>query len=502
MSVAKKLVGQTAAYGLSSIIGRTLNFLLFPLYLGIFAPEDYGVINGLYAYVGFFNILFTFGLETAFFRFANQPGTDQQQLFNRVLSFLMISSIVLTGSILLFINPIAEAINFPDQKLFISWLAIILAVDAIVSIPFARLRLQNKAGKFAGIKMANVFITVLANVFIYWFCYNVYQENFLANLKPLVAKIYFPEWKLGYIFLINLLANLLLIPLLWREFGSLRFTLDFTFMKPLLRYAYPIMLMGFAGIVNELLDRILLLKLLPPNFYPNLNSKAALGVYGGCYKIATFMTLTIQAFRYAGEPFFFSQAKEKNSAATFALVTKWFVIVCTFIFLFISANLEDFKFLLRRPSYYQGMAVIPILLLANLFLGVYYNLSAWFKLTDKTHYGTFISFGGAAITILLNVLLIPVLGYMGCAWATLACYFSMALACYIFGQKFYPIPYPVWTMAGYLVLALGLVAAANYVQIEDFVGRHLFHLGLCGVYLLVILVIEKPQMALKRRSTV
>ncbi|MDQ3291917.1 MAG: polysaccharide biosynthesis C-terminal domain-containing protein [Bacteroidota bacterium] len=498
MSVAKKLVGQTAAYGLSSIIGRTLNFLLFPLYLGIFAPEDYGVINGLYAYVGFFNILFAFGLETAYFRFANQPGADQQALFNRVLSFLIFSSILLTGLILLFINPISELIDFPDQQLFISWLAVILAVDAIVSIPFARLRLENKAGKFAAIKMINVLITVLANVFIYWFCYNVYQENFLAELKPVIAKIYFPEWKLGYIFLINLIANLLLIPLLWREFSSLRFSLDFSFMKPMLRYSYPIMLMGFAGIVNELLDRILLLKLLPDNFYPNLTSKGALGVYGGCYKLATFMTLAIQAFRYAGEPFFFSQAKEKNSATTFALVTKWFVIVCAFIFLFISVNLEDFKFLLRRPSYYQGMGVIPILLLANLFLGVYYNLSAWFKLTDKTYFGTLISFGGAGITILLNVLLIPVLGYMGCAWATLACYFSMALACYLFGQKYYPIPYPVKTIAGYLVLAIGLIVIAKYINISDFILRHIFHLGLCGVYLLLIFILEKPLRFIKR----
>ena len=498
MSVAKKLVGQTAAYGLSSIIGRTLNFLLFPLYLGIFAPEDYGVINGLYAYVGFFNILFTFGLETAFFRYANQPGANQQQLFNRVLSFLIISSIILTTCILLLINPISRAINFSDQQLFISWLAVILAVDAITSISFARLRLENKAAKFAGIKMLNVLITVAANIFIYWFCYNVYQENFLASLKPIISKIYFPEWKLGYIFLINLAANLLLIPLLWREFSSFRFSLDFTFMKPLLRYGYPIMLMGFAGIVNELLDRILLLELLPTNFYPGLTSKGALGVYGGCYKLATFMTLAIQAFRYAGEPFFFSQAKEKNSAHTFALVTKWFVIVCAFIFLFISVNLEDFKFLLRQPSYYQGMAVIPILLLANLFLGVYYNLSAWFKLTDKTYFGTFISFGGAAITIILNIALIPVLGYMGCAWATLACYFSMAVACYYFGQKFYPIPYPVITIAGYLVLAISLVYAAQQVAIVDFIWRHLFHVGLCGIYLMVIFLIEKPTLKLSR----
>ena len=492
-SVAKKLVGQTAAYGISSIIGRVLNFLLFPLYLGIFAPEDYGIINGLYAYVGFFNILFTFGLETAFFRYANQPGTDRQQLYNRVLTFLIFTSVSLAGIIFIFTAPIARLINFPEQQLFIRWLAIILAVDAIVAIPFARLRLENKAKKFATLKMTNILITVGANLFIYLFCHNIYAGNFLPELKPIIARIYFPEWKLGYIFLINLLANLLLIPMLWREFSSFRFTWDLLFMQPLLRYGYPIMLMGFAGIVNELLDRILLIELLPTGFYPTLNSKGALGVYGGCYKLAMFMTLAIQAFRYAGEPFFFSQAKEKNSAITFALVMKWFVIVCAFIFLFVSANLDDFKILLRRPSYQQGLMVVPILLLANLFLGIYYNLSAWFKLTDKTYIGTYISFGGAAITIILNVLLIPVLGYMGCAWATLACYFSMALACYLLGQKYYPIPYPIGAISGYLGVAILLVLAALYVPVTDFIWRHIFHLGICVAFVLLVLLMEKPR---------
>ena len=492
MSIAKRLLGQTAAYGVSSIIGRTLSFLLFPLYLGIFSPEDYGVIGGLYAYVGFFNILFMFGLETAFFRFANKPGADRQQLYNRVLSFLILTSISLTGIIFLFTGPISQLINFPEQQLFIRWLAVILAVDAIVAIPFARLRLENKAKKFATLKMANILITVGANLFIYLFCHNIYLGNFLPELQPLVAKIYFPEWKLGYIFLINLLANLLLIPMLWREFTSFRFALDFSFMQPLLRYGYPIMFMGFAGIVNELLDRILLLELLPAGFYPGLNNKGALGVYGGCYKLAMFMTLAIQAFRYAGEPFFFSQAKEKNSANTFAMVMKWFVIVCAFIFLFVSANLDDFKILLRRPSYQQGLMVVPILLMANLFLGIYYNLSAWFKLTDKTHFGTFISFCGAFITIVLNVLLIPVLGYMGCAWATLACYFSMAVACYILGQKYYPIPYPVGAIVGYLGLAILLALFALYTPITGFILQHLFRLGLCAAFVLLVLAVEKP----------
>jgi O-antigen/teichoic acid export membrane protein len=250
--------------------------------------------------------------------------------------------------------------------------------------------------------------------------------------------------------------------------------------------------MGFAGMVNELLDRILLIELLPAGFYPGLSTKGAVGVYNGCYKLAMFMTLAVQAFRYAGEPFFFSQAKEKNSPATFALVMKWFVLVCTFIFVFVGVNLPDFKLLIRNPDYYQGLGIVPILLLANLFLGIYYNLSIWFKLTDKTHIGTYISIGGAIITLIFNFILIPKLGYMGCAWATLACYFSMAAACYLLGQKYYPIPYPVSPILGYLGLAIILVLVSLNTPVSGFIAQHLFRLGLSAAFVILVLVVEKP----------
>lgn len=496
-SVAKKLVGHTAAYGISTIFGRLLNYLLVPLHTAIFRPEAYGVIGGLYAYVGFFNVLYTMGLETAFFRFANRPEVDRQRLYNRVLSFIILTSLVFTGTILVFVEPISELINFPGESLYISWLAIILAVDAITAIPFARLRLENKALKFAGIKMANILLNVLGNVFIFLICHQIYLGHWLPSLQPLVATFYFPDWGVGYVFLINLIANLLLLPMLWRELAGFRFELDLAFMKPILKYAYPIMFMGFAGMVNELLDRILLIEYLPRNFYPGHSNIWALGVYNGCYKLAIFMTLAIQAFRYAGEPFFFSQAKEKNSPQTFALVMKWFVIACAFIFLFVSVNLDIFKHFISDPSYYQGLGVVPILLLANLFLGIYYNLSAWFKLTDKTHFGTLIGFGGAAITILGNILLIPYLGFMGSAWATLACYASMALACYALGQKYYPIPYPLGRMGFYLVLAIALLGLSHSVRIEGEGWRHAFHLGLSGTFLLVVLAVEKPRLSLR-----
>ncbi|WP_439880381.1 oligosaccharide flippase family protein [Pontibacter sp. MBLB2868] len=493
MSIAKKLVGQTAAYGLSSIVGRALNYLLVPIYTAVFLPEEYGVVSYLYAFVAFFNILYTYGMETAFFRFANKTGADQKKLYNEVLSIILCSSILFSGIIILASGAIADYIGYPEQQKYIIWLAIILAVDAIVSIPFAWLRLQNKAVKFASVKLANILLTVGANMFFLVLCRDIYQGEYLQSLRPLVTRVYNPAFGIGYIFLINLIANGMLIPMLWKEFSLFRFELNKELLRPMLVYAYPLLFMGLAGMVNEVIDRILLEEWLPENFYPGMSNMAAVGIYSACYKLSIFMTLAIQAFRYAAEPFFFSQAEDKNSPNTFAMVMKWFVLACALIFVFISVNLEDFAHLLRSESYRTGILVVPVLLLANLFLGVYYNLSVWFKLTDKTKFGTYISFGGAAVTIVFNLLLIPVLGYMGSAIATFICYFSMALVSYLLGNHHYPIPYPVKTIIGYILLAIALVWLALGIEIPNFWLRHAFHLAVTATFPVVIWLKERPR---------
>ncbi|MBC5993798.1 oligosaccharide flippase family protein [Pontibacter cellulosilyticus] len=492
MSIAKKLVGQTAAYGLSSIVGRALNYLLVPVYTRVFLPEEYGVVSYLYAFVAFFNVVYTYGMETAFFRFANRPDSDPKAVYNRVLSAILLSSAVFTGILLLLSGYIADYIGYPDRQEFITWLALVLAIDAIVAIPFAWLRHQNKAIKFASIKLSNILITVGANLLFLVVFRHIYEGKYLQELRPLVSYLYDPDFGVGYIFIINLVANALLLPMLWREFRIFRFKLDLEQLKPMLVYAYPLLFMGLAGMVNEVIDRILLEHWLPESFYPEMSNMAAVGVYSACYKLAIFMTLAIQAFRYAAEPFFFSQAQEKDSPQSFALVMKWFVIVCTFIFLFISANLEDFAYFIG-PEYWDGLIVVPILLLANLFLGVYYNLSVWFKLTDKTKYGTYISFAGAAITILFNLLLIPVLGYVGSAIATFVCYFSMALASYLLGHRHYPIPYPVKAIVSYILLAIALVWLALAIEIDNFWLRHAFHLAVTAVFPVVVWLRERPR---------
>ncbi|RYZ28133.1 MAG: hypothetical protein EOP49_41715 [Sphingobacteriales bacterium] len=289
--------------------------------------------------------------------------------------------------------------------------------------------------------------------------------------------------------------------MLWGQLKDFRFRLDGALTKQLLNYGYPLMIMGLAGMINEVLNRPMLKELLPDNFYPGKTSLEALGIFGASAKLAIFMSLVIQAFRYAAEPFFFSQAADKNSPQTFALVMRWFVICCAFILLFITANIDIFQYFLRGADYREGLIVVPVLLLANLFLGVYYNLSVWFKLTDRTYFGTYISIGGAIITVLLNILLIPVIGYMGCAVAALVCYGGMAVASYVLGAKHYPIPYPVGAMAGYVALALFLGLAAWFFPLENQYVGYGFHLVLVMIFVAVVAFAEEPiRKKLRRRA--
>ena len=497
MSVAKRLASQTAVYGVSSIVGRVLTYLLVPLYTGAFAAAEYGVVTGLYAYVSFLNVVFTYGMETTFFRFANQPGADRQDLYDRVLSLLLLSTAALTGGLLLLARPLLALLEIPPgHERYAYWVALILGLDALTAIPFARLRLENRARKFAGIKLAGIGANVALNLFFIVLCPAVLSGKWLPGLAPLVARVYDPAVGVGYVFLSNLVASGLMLLLLGRELLDFRFRLDWGVLRPLLRYAYPLMLMGLAGMVNETLDRILLPKWLPVGFYPGQSSLTAVGIYGACYKLSILMSLVIQAFRYAAEPFFFSQSTDKNSPATFALILKWFTLCCAVIFVGVSLNVEDFgAIFLRRPEYRQGLAVVPVLLLANLFLGVYYNLSVWFKLTDKTYYGTYIGAGGAVLTIALNFLLIPVWGYMGCAVATLACYFTMALLCWRLGERHFPVPYPALRLGLWLLLATALVALGGGVEVAGFWARHAWHAGLTGVFLAALYAVERPRRA-------
>ena len=447
MSVFKKLASQTAIYGLSSVLGRMLNYLLVPLYTAVFLPGEYGVVTELYAYVAFLNILYVYGLETAYFRFSQE---DAQQYFNLAFTSILVSSILFSGLIWYFSYEVASFLRYPDKEIYIKWLAGILAIDAIVAIPFAQLRQLGKAYHFAVFKLSNIGANIFLNLFFIVLCPLIaedYPDGFIAS-------IYDPSLGVGYVFLSNLLANALYLIFFLPVWSRVRLVFNSSEWKRMMKYAWPVLLIGFAGVTNEMLSRAILKHRLPEGFYEGYTNLEILGIFGACYKLSVFMVLAIQAFRYAFEPFFFAQAKEKNSPRVFSKVMTFFVIFTAFSWLVLTVFLPYYSPLfLRQSSYLEALDAVPWLLGGGLFLGVFYNLSLWYKLTDKTLYGAYISVLGAISTFALNWFLIPVYGYMGSAYATFASYLFMVVISYLWGSKHYPVPYEILKVIGYVLLA-------------------------------------------------
>ena len=458
MRPLQKLASETALYGLSSVIGRVLNYLLVPFYTSIFLPAEYGIITEWYAYAAFMQVLYTYGMETAYFRFAQQaPAT-----FDLAVSALLASSLVCSGLLVCLATPITVAIAHPGSERYVYYFAATLAIDAVLAIPFAQLRLQNRARSFASTKLLQIGLNIALNLVLLYGCANVYAGHCLNSLQPWVARWYNPARNVEYVFMANLVANAAALPLLGQSLVRVKFRLPWQLLRPMLVYAFPLLLMGLAGTVNEMLSRAILRHWLPSGFYPGQSNEAVLGIFGACYKLAVFMLLGIQAFRYAAEPFFFAQAQQRNAPALFSAVMHWFILGACFILFAVSANLDLLgHLLLRQEAYRTALAVVPYLLLAYLFLGVYYNLSVWFKLTDQTHYGTWLAVIGALVNIVLNVMLIPQLGYWGSVWATVASYATMSGVCYYWGQKYYPISY---RLGRQLIYVVGTLASVYLVR--------------------------------------
>ncbi len=467
MGSLKKLAGQTALYGLSSIVGRALNFLLVPFYTSVLTVSDFGVMTDVYVYMAFLNIIYLFGMETTYFRFANEH--DEPTAFNHAFSWIFIIGGTLSTIFILFSQNIASLLSYPQHSDFIVFIALILIIDSISAIPFARLRHQGNAKLFAFAKLTNIGVNIGLNLFFLIICRDVQVGKYASFLSNFVKSFYDPDFKVGYILLSNLIANGLFIIILIKSIFSYRPQVSWKFIKPMFQYAYPLMFLGLAGMVNEMIDRLLLKEMFPKHLYPNKTNLEVLGIYGGIYKLSIFITLVRQAFQYAAEPFFFSKAKDRNAPETFATVMKYYVLFCCTMFLGISLFREFIGgILLRQADFQEGLYILPFLLLANIFLGIYYNQSVWYKLTNKTYFGTIISFIGAGITLLLNTLLIPIWGYFGCAVTTLVCYFSMSFISYFLGNKHYPINYPIKSIFAYILGSSFLILVSFYqpFQIE------------------------------------
>ncbi|MDR4507209.1 MAG: oligosaccharide flippase family protein [Candidatus Brocadiaceae bacterium] len=482
MSQLKKLVSQTAVYGLSTILGRLLNYLLVPLHTRVFGTTDYGVVSELYAYATFFIVALTYGMETAFFRFS-QDEEKKDKVFPTAFVSIGISSIIFMLCLGAFAQPLANAIRYPDHSEYIIIFSLILGLDAIASIPFALLRQQSRPMKFVIVKNINILINILCNVYFLMLC--PYMQRELNILLPL----YDATIGVGYIFISNLVASIITLPLLFKEILCIRKGFDLALWKKMIVYGLPLLVVGLGGMVNETLDRAIMKYLLPAGD----KTMSQIGIYGANYKLSILMSLFIQAFRFAAEPFFFSHAKTSDKKIIYAQVMDYFVIVCLGIFLLITLYIDLFKYFIGE-QFYDGLKIVPVLLLANICLGVYYNLSIWYKLSDQTSKGALISLIGAGITIGLNIWWIPVFGYVGSAWATFVCYFSMMLMCYFMGMKYYPIPYHGKRVLRFAGMAFILFFTGWYCRKYYFAGAHgmdfivssaLFLFFILAVYLFV-----------------
>jgi O-antigen/teichoic acid export membrane protein len=489
MGIIKKLASQTAIYGISSIFGRFLNYLLVPLYTYYFSAAEYGVVSEFYAYAGFFSVLLLFGFETGYFRFRDKELPGRDTAYSTALIFVVLVNL---GFFLLirWINaPLSAALHYADHPEYVLWFATILTLDAMTAIPFARLRAENKALRFAGIKMAEIMITILLSLFFIVYCPKALGQS----PGSWVSRVYDPAIGVGYIFIANLLASIFKFLLLIPQFRGLAWGFDRQLFGRMLRYSLPMVVIGFAGIINEMLDRALLKYLLP---YDDVTNLKMLGIYSACYKLSILMSLFIQAFRYAAEPFFFAYAGNSDARKIYADVLKFFVIFCVFIFLMVTLFIDFFKYFIGE-EFRAGLEVVPILLLANLCLGIYVNLSIWYKLTDRTVMGAFVSLAGAALTIVLNIWWIPTMGYIGSAWATLACYGAMVIVSYVLGRKYYPVAYDLKRVVGYTSLGIALYLAHERLPLDAGRPAWLSAGGLMLVYLLSVALFERRKIAVK-----
>ena len=468
MAGLKSLAKDTAIYGVSSIVGRFLNYLLVPIYT-ISMPAStggYGVITNMYAITALLLVLLTCGMETGFFRLANKGDDDPIRVYSTTLLTVGSISLSFLAVCLLFLKPIAGVMGYEEHPWYLGMMLIVIAMDAIQAIPFAYLRYKNRPIKFAALKMLFIFASIALNI---------------------VYFVFMKGTDVGAAFLINLIGTSLVMVCLISELRGFRYTLDRDLVKRMFRYSFPILILGIAGILNQVVDKIIF-----PFVYPDEAEAAVqLGIYGATSKIAMIMAMFTQAFRFAYEPFVFGKSREKDNRQMYAQAMKFFIIFTLLAFLAVMFYLDILRYVIGR-DYWEGLKVVPIVMAAEMFMGVYFNLSFWYKLTDETKWGAYFSITACTIVILMNVFLIPVYGYVACAWAGFTGYAVAMLLSYFVGQKKYPINYDLKSIGGYVLLALVIYAVGEWMPLENTVLRLLFRTVLLAVFIAYIIKHDLP----------
>ena len=489
MNSIKKLAGQTVVYGLGTIAPRILNFLLLtPFYTYIFGLSEYGVITELLSYVAVMMVLLTYGMETTFFRFAaSEP--DKEKVYSTSALSLFTTSVLFLVLIFTFLPGIASAMKYKDHPDYILWLSIILALDAFNSIPFARLRQENKALRFSIIKIINVSVNIAFNLLFFVYFPSLVKNGSTSEL----LQFYNPEIGVGYAFVSFLVASAVTTILLIPEILKIRFSFDFQLFKRMLHYAYPLVIIGIAGMINDVSDKIMLKYLVEvPATIPNPDDyvQGLIGEYGANTKIAVLMNIFIQMFRFAAEPFFFSQEKEKDSKETYAAVMKYFTVFGLLIFLGVMLYLDIFKYFID-DKFHGGLFVVPIILLGYMFLGIFYNLSVWYKLKNLTLYGAAIAIIGSLVTIFINIIFVPKFGYIASAWGHFVCYLVMMVISYFWGRKYFPINYDLTKIFKFMSIAAIVYIISRFNTFEATFGKLAINSLLYIAFIGSIFVLDK-----------
>ena len=473
----KSLLSQTAIYGLSSVLGRLINFVLVPIHTAALSQAEFGINTDVYTLVAFLIVVTTYGMETAFFRFSEKPEFSKADVYKTSFLSILGSSIIFILFTIIAFPHIVVWMRYEDFSEFVVFMIVILSLDTLAAIPFAKLRSEGRALRFVSIKLTLIGVNVILNVFFFVYCQAALDEGLF--LSDWISEWYNTEMKVQYIFISNLVASSVMFLMLIPAWRSLQGKFNWLLWRKLLWFSLPLLIGGLAGVANEMLDRQILKYLLPEDI-----AMAQLGIYGAVYKLSIFLVLFNQSFRYAAEPFFFSTEKENNSKETFAVVLRYFVVVMVIGFVFIVSFIDIFKHFIDE-KFWEGLHILPILLLANIFLGINLNLSIWYKLIDKTSYGIIITGVGLVFTIGLNIYLVPKMGYEGAAWATLVSYTSMALTSFFLGQRFYRIPYQVGRILFYIILStVASWLAWNYSK-TNFVPQTLIFASFVGMLMLL-----------------
>jgi len=451
MANLKSLAKDTAIYGLSSIIGRFLNYLLVPLYTAKLsaASGGYGIITNVYAYTALLLVILTYGMETTFFRFANKGEENPNTVYSTTLISVGTTSLLFVLLVLAFLPGIAGWMGYSAHPEYVGVMAVVVALDAFQCIPFAYLRYQRRPIKFAALKLLFIFLNIGLNLL-----YFVALPALYNHYPAVIGTIYSPSVGVGYAFFINLACTGLVTFFFWKELVGIKYQFDWSLLKRMLSYAWPILVLGIAGILNQTFDKMMF----PKIYGDHADTQSQLGIYGAAVKIAMIMALITQAFRYAYEPFVFGKSQDKDNRETYAQAMRYFVIFTLLAFLAVMAWIDVFKYIIA-PDYWSGLKVVPIVMAAEIMMGIYFNLSFWYKLIDKTIWGAWFSGIGCAVLIAVNILFVPKYGYMACAWGGFAGYGCAMVLSYLVGQKHYPINYPLRDMCLYVVVAAALFAA-------------------------------------------